>query len=163
MTYEYKGPVNQYKGHPKTIVIISGYWNPIHDGHREYMTITKGLGDVLWVVVNNDAQQMLKKHKIIRNEQSRIEAVHDEGYADEIILSIDEDPSQCRTLEMIVRMNPGNHFIFANGGDRNAGNIPEATICKKYGIKMVDGCGAKIDSSTRINREMGLEEDPGKR
>ena len=153
----YQGPVNRYNGEPKTIVLVSGYWNPVHDGHREYMGIAKNLGDVLWVIVNNDVQQLLKKKKIIRNEQSRIDAVRDEGYADEIILSIDEDLSQCKTLETIVKMNPGNHFIFANGGDRNEGNIPEAIICKGYGIKMVDGCGAKIDSSSRINKELGLE------
>jgi glycerol-3-phosphate cytidylyltransferase/D-beta-D-heptose 7-phosphate kinase/D-beta-D-heptose 1-phosphate adenosyltransferase len=121
------------------------------------LEIAKKLGDKLWVVVNNDIQQVLKKGKIIRDEQSRMEAVRKKGYADEIILSIDEDPSQCRTLEMIVKMNPGNHFIFANGGDRNAGNIPEAVICRGYGIKMIDGCGPKINSSSVINKRLGLE------
>jgi cytidyltransferase-like protein len=157
MKYKYQGPTNQYTGEPRTIVIVSGYFNPWHEGHKEYLEIAKKLGDKLWVVVNNDIQQVLKKGKIIRDEQSRMEAVRKKGYADEIILSIDEDPSQCRTLEMIVKMNPGNHFIFANGGDRNAGNIPEAVICRGYGIKMIDGCGPKINSSSVINKRLGLE------
>ncbi len=160
MTYEYKGPKNYYVGKRSTIVIVSGYFNPWHEGHSEYCEIARELGDVLWVVVNNDAQQMIKKHKIIRDEQSRMDAVREKGYADEVILSIDEDLSQCRTLEMIFKMNPGNDFIFANGGDRYNGEIPEAKFCRENSItiKMVDGCGAKINSSTKLNIELGLEE-----
>jgi cytidyltransferase-like protein len=162
MTYEYKGPKNMYLGEPKTIVIVSGYFNPWHKGHREYLQIAKGLGDKLWVIVNNDYQQRLKKGAILRDEKKRMSAVRRKKYmgkplADEIILSIDENPSQCDTLDAIVINNPGNCYIFANGGDRHNGNIPEVPICKRHKIKMVQGCGAKIASSTDINIRLGLE------
>ena len=44
----------------------------------------------------------------------------------------------------------GHEAIFCKGGDRHAGNIPEMTILNKHGAKLIDGLGAKIDSSSRI-------------
>ena len=34
-----------------------------------------------------------------------------------------------------------------------AGNIPEMTVLQKYGAHLIDGLGAKIDSSSRIIAE----------
>jgi cytidyltransferase-like protein len=162
-TFEYKGPCKQYEDSPKTIVIVSGYFNPWHKGHEAYLTAAKKLGDKLWVIVNNDAQQILKKGRVIRNNDERVRMVEEIGLADEIILSIDKDPSQCGTLEAIVKNNPGNRFIFANGGDRNAGNIPETPTCRYHHIEMIDGVGGgKIASSTDINIGLGLEQPKSK-
>ena len=44
----------------------------------------------------------------------------------------------------------GHEAVFCKGGDRNAGNIPEMTVLNKHGAKLIDGLGAKIDSSSRI-------------
>jgi hypothetical protein len=38
--------------------------------------------------------------------------------------------------------------IFANGGDQNNDTIPEREVCDKMGIKLVDGLGNKIQSSS---------------
>jgi hypothetical protein len=43
--------------------------------------------------------------------------------------------------------------VFCKGGDRHAGNIPEMTVLQKYGAQLIDGLGAKIDSSSRIIAE----------
>ena len=39
-------------------------------------------------------------------------------------------------------------LIFAKGGDRHFGEVPEVETCKKLGIKMVDRLGEKIRSSS---------------
>jgi len=39
-------------------------------------------------------------------------------------------------------------LTFCNGGDRHFGDIPEAEVCSKLKIKMVDGLGEKIRSSS---------------
>ena len=39
-------------GKIKTLVIVSGYFNPIHEGHIEYLNRSKALGDFLFVIVN---------------------------------------------------------------------------------------------------------------
>ncbi len=41
-----------------------------------------------------------------------------------------------------------NPDIFAKGGDRNFQEIPEAEICRKFDIKIIDGLGDKIQSSS---------------
>ena len=56
----------------------------------------------------------------------------------------DTDGTVC---EAIRRLKPD---IFANGGDRSLDEIPETAVMKKYNIKMVDGLGDKIRSSSDL-------------
>ncbi|MFA5485299.1 MAG: adenylyltransferase/cytidyltransferase family protein [Candidatus Pacearchaeota archaeon] len=126
-------------------VCISGYFDPLHVGHLEYIKKSKELGDKLIVIVNNDRQAVLKKGKSFMSEGDRVEILKAIKWVDEVVLSIDEDRSVCKTLE---KVNPD---IFANGGDRHNYEVPEAVVCKKLGIKMVDGvCGQLRQSSVLI-------------
>ena len=43
------------------VVIVSGYFDPLHIGHLEYFKMAKELGDTLVVIVNNEKQCRLKK------------------------------------------------------------------------------------------------------
>ncbi len=126
------------------VVAVSGYFDPIHVGHIEYLKLAKQLGDKLVVIVNNDFQARIKKGKSFMNENDRVEIVASLKCVDEVFLSIDRDSSVCKSLEFI---QPN---IFANGGDRKLEEIPETKIMKKYGIKMVDGLGGKIRSSSDL-------------
>ena len=36
------------------VVIVSGYFDPIHVGHLEYLQMASQLGDTLLVIINND-------------------------------------------------------------------------------------------------------------
>ena len=36
------------------VVIASGYFDPLHVGHVEYLNMAKTLGDTLVVIINND-------------------------------------------------------------------------------------------------------------
>ena len=47
----------------KIRVAVSGYFDPIHVGHLEYLRMAKELGDSLVVIVNNNYQCKLKKGK----------------------------------------------------------------------------------------------------
>lgn len=47
------------------IVCVSGYFDPIHIGHIEYMKRAKELGNKLMVIVNNDEQAKLKKEGLL--------------------------------------------------------------------------------------------------
>lgn len=138
------------------IVIVSGYFNPIHAGHIKLFQAAKKLGDKLVVIVNNDIQQKIKKGKIIMNQHDRLEIVKAISYVDNACLAMDSDATVCQTLLSIINhsMYSGNEFIFANGGDRDESKkVPEADICERAGIKMIFDCGGtiKLDSSTRIN------------
>ena len=133
----------------KIRVAVSGYFDPIHVGHLEYLRMAKELGDSLVVIVNNNYQCKLKKGKHFMDENDRVEIVKALRFVDEVFLSIDQDRTVCKSLEA-VRPN-----IFANGGDRATSEVPETPICKKYNIKMVDGLGDKIRSSSNLT---GLKE-----
>ncbi|MFW6230881.1 MAG: adenylyltransferase/cytidyltransferase family protein [Nanoarchaeota archaeon] len=132
-----------------TTVAVSGHFIYLHVGHIRLIQAAKELGDKLVVIVSNDEQQKMKKGKIIVPAKDRMEIVKAIKGVDEVVLAIDEDTTCCRTLE---KVKPD---IFANGGDRNQGEVPEAKVCKKYNIKMVDDVGGgKADSSSRIIEEL---------
>lgn len=117
------------------------------------------MGDKLIVIVNNDRQQLLKKGKIILDENNRLRLMRALKGVDQVVLSVDEDPTIIETLEMVAGQYPGDELIFANGGDRDTEKaIPEAEVCKKYNIEMRFDAGVgKPDSSTRINQATGHE------
>ena len=142
------------------IVIVSGFFNPLHGGHLDMIEAAAKMGDKLIVIVNNDVQQILKKDKIILSEQNRARLIGALRDVDEVIISIDNDLSVTKTLEMIANKYSDEELIFGNGGDRVSTEAlpgPEAAICNQYDIKMVFGVGGneKADSSTRINQALG--------
>ena len=106
--------------------------------------MAKKLGDTLTVIINNNLQAELKKGSTFMDEKDRMEIVAALRCVDEVFLSIDTDKSVCKSLEHI------KSDIFANGGDRLLDEIPETAVMKKYNIKMVDGLGSKIRSSSDL-------------
>ena len=125
-------------------VCISGYFDPLHVGHLEYINKAKELGDYLVVIVNNNSQCKLKKGKFFMDEKDRVEIVKNLKSVDEVFLSVDKDKTVCKSLE---KVKPS---VFANGGDRKNYEIPESKICKQHGIKIIDGLGDKIRSSSNL-------------
>lgn len=139
----------------KKAVIISGYFNPIHKGHLEYINNAKSVADFLFVIVNNDLQRALKGSKEFQDENERVLIVSNIKAVDKAILSIDQDRTVCKTLEKI-KTDYGNDFAlaFANGGDQNNDSIPEKPICEKLGIELIDGLGDKIQSSSWLLKKI---------
>lgn len=135
----------------KSVVVASGYFDPIHVGHIEYLELAKTMGDKLVVIVNNDWQATLKKGKPFMNEKDRLKIVSSLKCVDEVFLSIDRDKTVCKSLEVI------SPDIFAKGGDRFSDEIPESKICEKLNIDIIDGLGEKIRSSSLIIKGSEVE------
>ncbi len=129
-------------------VAISGYFDPIHVGHIEYIKLAKELADKigakLVVILNNDKQVELKKGKPFMPLEERKIVLESIKYIDEVFVSIDEDKSVCKSLEAV------KPDIFAKGGDRFSYEIPETKVCERLGIKIVDKLGKKIQSSSSL-------------
>ena len=123
-------------------VCVSGYFDPLHVGHIEYMRRAKLKGDMLVVIVNNDKQAELKKGRAFMPVEERAQILQSLRMVDQVYVSFDEDRTVCKTLEMV------HPDVFCNGGDQNNDSIPEAEICKKLGIDLVDGLGEKVQSSS---------------
>ena len=130
-------------------IIVSGYFNPLHKGHIEYFHLAKAKGDRLFVIVNNDHQRNLKGSKEFMLEQERVLLVNELSVVDQVVLSIDQDRKVSNTLEKIYKeYSESYELFFANGGDQNNESIPESIVCQKVGIKLLDGLGDKIQSSS---------------
>ena len=131
------------------VIIVSGYFNPIHKGHLEYFNNAKKQADKLFVIVNNDNQRKLKGSKDFQDENERIYIVSNIKAVDKVVLSIDTDRTVCKTIESIAK-EFGEEFDlgFANGGDQNNDTIPEKEVCEQMKVTLIDGLGDKIQSSS---------------
>ncbi len=131
---------NSHRGEESSpvIVIVSGYFSPLHCGHLDYLEEAAAAGDQLFVIVNNNDQQILKKGKLILDQDDRLRIIKALSVVDEAMISIDNDRSVSQTLAFIAESNENSKLIFGNGGDRNSlENIPEADICHRYGIETI--------------------------
>ena len=131
------------------------YANPIHPGHIECLQLSKELVDVLWVIINNDKQAELKRGiKSFQDENYRKDVVSAIRYVDSVIISVDEDATVCKSIELVNKfihsMDRDATIIFTKGGDRFASEIPEKEVCDILGIRIVDGLGAKTHNSSEM-------------
>jgi cytidyltransferase-like protein len=143
-------------------VITSGYFNPLHAGHVSFFDAAAALGDRLIVIVNNDVQQVRKKGRIIQTCEDRILVVSRLRMVDSVSASVDLDDSVRESLRQIRASCP-DRLVFANGGDRSdLSACTELSVCRELDIECVSAVGgtAKLDSSSRINRALGLEPSP---
>ena len=135
------------------VVVASGYFDPFHVGHLEYLEKSKMLGDKLIVIVNTDNQCRLKKGEPFMPEQDRLKIVEALSCVDKAILAVDDDMSVSKTLTLLSQISFYADYkpdVFANGGDRKEEEIPEASVCRDLNIEMVDGLGNKIRSSSEM-------------
>jgi D-beta-D-heptose 7-phosphate kinase/D-beta-D-heptose 1-phosphate adenosyltransferase len=134
----------------KTLVIVSGYFNPLHSGHIEYLTKSKELGDFLFVIVNNDHQREMKGSKAFMLAEERKTIVESLKVVDEAMVAVDTEKTVNESIKFIMNLrgNEFNRVIFANGGDQNRNTIGETKLCEELGIELADGLGDKIQSSS---------------
>jgi cytidyltransferase-like protein len=125
-------------------VCVSGYFDPFHVGHLEYLEKAKLLGTKLMVIVNNDHQATLKKGKPFMPCEERCKIISALKCVDMVYPAIDTDRTVCET---IASLDP-KPDMFCNGGDQFNTCIPESKICQELGIDLVDGLGEKIQSSS---------------
>ena len=138
----------------KKAIIVSGYFNPIHKGHLEYINNAKALADRLFVIVNSDYQRTLKGSKEFQDEEERMIIVSNIRAVDQAVLSIDKDRTVCETLRKIAEeFGEEYELAFANGGDQDNESIPESPVCEEVGIILIDGLGDKIQSSSWLLKE----------
>jgi cytidyltransferase-like protein len=145
---------------PSQISIVSGYFNPLHVGHLDMMEEARSLTGYLVVIVNNDAQQVLKKGKVIQSLDDRLRIVRALRVVDDSIGAVDQDATVRETLRLVRERYPDAALTFANGGDRSQRSVvAESDVCEALGIglRFAVGGETKADSSSRINAIQGLE------
>lgn len=130
------------------IIILSGYFNPIHKGHVDMVKHASKLGKVC-VIVNNDTQVNLKGTVPFMKDKERAYVVANMKGVDTVMISVDKDRTVCKSIAKLHKKFKDDKLIFGNGGDRkNTKDIPEAIVCQKLGIDMVFGIGGKKKQSS---------------
>ena len=137
------------------VVVASGYFNPIHSGHLNYLEQAKKIGDYLIVIVNSDEQVKMKGSDPFMNENERLKIVRSLRCVDKAVVAVDEDGTVCQSLRKeYYQLQDAPFFIgmaFANGGDRKEGGVPEDLLEKELGIKMIYSVGVgKTQSSSHL-------------
>jgi cytidyltransferase-like protein len=136
----------------KTIVLITGGFDPLHSGHIAYIRAAKKLGNILVVGVNSDDWLRRKKGQEFMPSSERIDIIQNLKSVDHCILFDDTENHAIEAIRNVKSMYPGDHIVFANGGDRTAENIPEMS---EPDVEFVFGVGGedKKNSSSWILQE----------
>ena len=130
------------------IAIVSGYFDPINPGHLEIFSAAKNLADKLIVILNNDGQLLKKYKKVTFTQQERKSFLKKIPEIDEIVISIDKDPSVKETLRKISKKYSKEKLIFCNGGSKKSSlDLPETEVCRENDIKLEFNIGEHLDES----------------
>lgn len=135
--------------------IVSGYFNPLHYGHVEYINGAKNCSDVLICIVNNDQQVILKGSQPFMDEQHRAKILSNLKSVDEVFISIDKkDTTQCASLTHLRTKYPDDEITFFNSGDRRGDNVDtrESDVCRACGIRVCILDLPKLYSSSELLR-----------
>ena len=125
------------------VVAVSGYFDPPTPTHLVYFQEARKLGDLLVVLLNNDAQLLMKRKetklegRIRYPLMDRALILSELRTVDFVVVSIDTSRGISETLKVV------KPHIFAKGGDRNLTNLPkeEIEVCKEIGCEIVCGVG----------------------
>lgn len=144
---------------PVKASIVSGYFNPLHHGHLDMIESAAERSGYLIVIVNNDRQQVLKKGRVIQEQEVRARIVRALRVVDDVFIAVEDGPGLDGTFDLIRSKYPDTVLEFCNGGDRRSlDDLPtdEMAAAERNEITLHYGIGGtnKADSSTRILAEL---------
>lgn len=135
----------------KKRIIVTGGFDPVHQGHISYFESAKALGDTLIVGLNSDGWLCRKKGIPFMTFEERYAVIKALRCVDVVLEMDDRDNTAKDAIVQAKILYPNDIIVFANGGDRTAKNIPEMDI---QGVEFVFGVGGdnKANSSSDILR-----------
>lgn len=139
----------------KSIVLVTGGFDPLHEGHIEYFKNAKNLGDLLVVGINSNAWLDRKKGFYFMDWDSRANIIDNLEMVDKVISFEDSDGT---AKDAIMRcLKNSSNVTFANGGDRSKENIPELDYFnndKRVKFKFGIGGSIKKNSSSLLTNKL---------
>lgn len=135
-----------------TYYIVSGGFDPIHEGHIEMIKQSAQQSDGVIVLLNSDDWLCRKKGKNFMTAFTRRTIMENIKGVIDVIEFDDSDNSANDGLKKARLKYPTETLVFANGGDRGKDNIPEITTCRSCQIELAFGIGGntKMNSSSWI-------------
>ncbi|MDR1235416.1 MAG: adenylyltransferase/cytidyltransferase family protein [Holosporaceae bacterium] len=132
--------------------IVSGGFDPIHEGHIEMIKDAAVRSDGVIVLLNSDEWLCRKKGKNFMSFKTRKIICENLKNVTDVIDFDDSDGSARDGIKKVREKYPNDELVFANGGDRTKENIPETKICEICDVKLEFGIGGdyKANSSSWI-------------
>ncbi len=136
---------------PKPVVVFTnGCFDLVHQGHVDYLSRARDLGDLLIVGLNSDAsvRRLKGDSRPVSNETSRARVLASFAFVDYIVVFEDDTP-----LKLIENIVPD---ILVKGGDYNRENVVGADFVEQHGgrlelLSLVPG-----ESTTRLVERIKL-------
>lgn len=136
---------------PKPVVVFTnGCFDLVHQGHVDYLSRARDLGDLLIVGLNSDAsvRRLKGDSRPVSNETSRARVLASFAFVDYVVVFEDDTP-----LKLIENIVPD---ILVKGGDYNRENVVGADFVEQHGgrlelLSLVPG-----ESTTRLVERIKL-------
>tara|TARA_Y100001963_G_C6453663_1_gene296980 strand:+ start:123 stop:545 length:423 start_codon:yes stop_codon:yes gene_type:complete len=137
----------------RMIVLVTGGFDPIHNGHIRYLKSASMLGNALVVGLNSDRWLVRKKGIHWLDIEERIEVLESIRCVDQVITFNDDDNTANKAIYHLLDKQKQD-IVFANGGDRNKDNIYEYMEFKNHPRVSFafDIGGEKINNSSSYRR-----------
>lgn len=142
--------------------IVSGGFDPIHEGHIGMIKAAREVSDGVIVLANSDDWLRRKKGKNFYQFKTRKIILENLKGVIDVLDFDDSDNSASKGIMKAREKYPNDELVFANGGDRTKENIPELETCQQLKVDIAFGVGGdnKANSSSWIlNRWEGKEKN----
>ena len=157
----------------KSIIVLSGGFDPVHKGHLRMFREASNLGHQVIVGLNSDDWLTRKKGKPFMKFEERKEIIEGFKYVNQVLPFDDSDDTACDIIRRVHSLYDGEEhehnysdlshmgmvgyykIYFANGGDRTSDNVPEMDVCRELDVTMLWGVGGgKIQSSSDLIKNL---------
>ena len=134
------------------IVILSGGFDPTHEGHVAMFRQASEKYDKVIVGLNSDEWLARKKRKPFMSYEARKLVLQSIRYIDSVLSFDDTDGTAISLLTACMTLYPNSNLIFGNGGDRSNSRYPEWDYCQANNISIDDTLGGdnKMNSSSAL-------------
>jgi cytidyltransferase-like protein len=139
----------------KTYYLVSGGFDPIHEGHIALINAAAKKSDGVIVLLNSTEWLKRKKGKEFMTALTRRNICENLKNVIDVLEFDDADNSASDGIARARAKYPDAKLVFANGGDRTKDNIPEHPACEKYNVGVEFGVGGenKANSSSWITKQ----------